>query len=370
MYSYSITKIKLRKAKKVNYKTACFYHLKQAVFIISDTLTVIEIKRLKCYTDITNCKGIIIMTDKTYISNDFLNKYMASAPTAYIMVYLCAQKFLQEGKVSFTDYELAKCLNMTESDVKRALEYWDSNGEKIMRISTPVTHIPSAAPEYSVDEINYYMNHNSDFRSLLNSAQSYMGKLLSRPEISTLYSLHDWLRLPLEVIEILLAYCCENGHRSMRYIEKVAITWADDGVKDAASALEHIKDYNQVYMRIMRALGIGGKTPVARQKEYMKKWSETMPLDLILYGCEKTALVVTNGNPFPYADKIFSNWQKQGVNTLEKAKEADLKFAESRGVKTQKAAPKKDKFNYEQRNWDFDELERLKREELRRNLEE
>ena len=54
----------------------------------------------------------------------------------------------------------------------------------------------------------------------------------------------------------------------------------------------------------------------------------------------------------------------------EKAKEADLKFAESRGVKTQKAAPKKDKFNYEQRNWDFDELERLKREELRRNLEE
>ena len=47
-----------------------------------------------------------------------------------------------------------------------------------------------------------------------------------------------------------------------------------------------------------------------------------------------------------------------------------MKFAESRGGKTQKAAPKKDKFNYEQRNWDFDELERLKREELRRNLEE
>ena len=59
-----------------------------------------------------------------------------------------------------------------------------------------------------------------------------------------------------------------------------------------------------------------------------------------------------------------------GQLTLEKAKEADLKFAESRGGKTQKAAPKKDKFNYEQRNWDFDELERLKREELRRNLEE
>lgn len=308
------------------------------------------------------------MTAKTYISNDFLNKYMASAPTAYIMVYICAQKFIQEGKVSFTDSELAERLNMTESDVKRALEYWDSHDEKITRVKPAYGYIPSAAPEYSAEEISYYMEHNADFRSLLNSAQSYLGKLLSRSEISTLYSLHDWLRLPLEVIEILLAYCCENGHRSMRYIEKVAITWADDGVRDAVTALEHIKDYNHVYMRIMRALGIGGKTPVGRQKEYMKKWSETMPIDLILYGCEKTALIVTNGNPFPYADKIFSNWQKEGIDTLEKAKEADLRFAESRGIKN--TAPKKDKFNYEQRKWDFDELERLKREELKRNLEE
>ena len=66
---------------------------------------------------------------------------------------------------------------------------------------------------------------------------------------------------------------------------------------------------------------------------------------------------------------------------MEKAKAADLKFAESRGMSASgrngdnpNAAgarrDKRDKFNYEQRNWDFEELERLKREELRRNLEE
>lgn len=306
----------------------------------------------------------------TYISNDFLNKYMAGAPSAYILVYLCAQKFIQEGKAAFTDEQLAHSLNMTESDVKKALEYWESKGEKILRPAASAAQrlIPSASPDYSAEEISYYMNHNDDFRSILNSAESYLGKLLSMSEISTLYSLHDWLRLPLEVIEILLAYCCENGHRSMRYIEKVAITWADDGVNDAASALEHIKDYSHVYMRIMRTLGLGGKSPVPKQKEYMKKWSESMPLDLILYGCEKTALIVTSGNPFPYADKIFSNWKKDGVDTLEKAKAADERFAESRGAK--KTPPKKEKFNFEQRDWDFEELERLKREELRRNLEE
>ena len=95
----------------------------------------------------------------------------------------------------------------------------------------------------------------------------------------------------------------------------------------------------------------------------------------------KTALAVTSGNPFPYADKIFSNWKKDGIDSVEKAKAADLKFAESRGMSASgrngdnpNAAgarrDKRDKFNYEQRNWDFEELERLKREELRRNLEE
>lgn len=308
----------------------------------------------------------------TSIQNEFLNKYVSTAPTAYIVIYICAQKFIQEGKTSFTDAELADYLKMTESDVKKALEFWESCGEKIVRTSATAIyrHIPSAAPDYSTDEINYYMSHNDSFKSLLNSAESYLGKLLTMAEIRTLYSLHDWLRLPLDVIEILLAYCCENGHRSMRYIEKVAITWADDGVDSAASAIEHIKDYSQVYMRIMKALGIYGKSPVGKQKEYMKKWTEAMPLELILYGCEKTALVVTSGNPFPYADKIFSNWKKDGIDTVEKAKAADLKFAESRGVKPARVEMKKERFNYEQRSWDFEELERLKREELRRNLGE
>ena len=314
----------------------------------------------------------------TGISNAFLNKYSATAPTAYIVVYIYAQKLIQEGRTDFTDAELASSLNMTESDVKKALDYWEQNGEKIRRRFAGVS---KTAPDYSPEEISYYMSHNDSFKLLLNSAENYMGKLLSLSEISTLYSLHDWLRLPLDVIEILLAYCCENGHRNMRYIEKVAIAWAEDVVTDKAAALERVSDYSRVYMKIMKSLGIYGKNPVAKQKEYMKRWTEEMPLELILYGCEKTALAVTSGNPFPYADKIFSNWKKDGIDSVEKAKAADLKFAESRGMSASgrngdnpNAAgtrrDKRDKFNYEQRNWDFEELERLKREELRRNLEE
>ena len=311
---------------------------------------------------------------KIFIDNTFLDKYISSAPPVYIVIFLCAQQFLQSGKGNFTSKDISDKLSITESDAKKGLEYWGENGENLGIIDErPVFKIQSQAPNYSSDEITYYINHNDDFRSLLNSAQDYMGKLISISEISILYSLHDWLRLPLEVIELLLAYCCENGHKSMRYIEKVAISWADEGVKDLDSALKQINDYSNVYMRIMKALGIMGKSPVPKQKEYMNNWTEKIPMDMIIYGCEKTALIVTNGNPFPYADKIFANWEKNGIDTLQKAKDEDERFAENRGAKIQKGQEQKtqkSKFNYDQREWNFKELERIKREEARRNMEE
>lgn len=300
----------------------------------------------------------------TVIDNRFLEKYLASAPAAYILTYICAQKYIQSGTGDFTDAQLAQCLGMTESDVKKAFKYWEDQGEFIDRQKTA----NASAPEYSSEELRFYMERNADFKGLISSAEANLGKLLSPSEVSTLYSLHDWLRLPLEVIELLLAYCCDSGHRNMKYIESVAIAWRDEGVCDVQSALDRINNYSSVYMKIMRALGITGKTPIDKQIEYMKKWTEKLPLDLVIYGCEKTAMVVTSGNPFPYADKIFSNWVKAGIDTLDKAKAADEKFANKKSGTSSNQSPekvRKTKFtNYEEHEWDYDELSRIKFAEL------
>ena len=70
---------------------------------------------------------------KTIINNGFLEKYMASAPTAYTLVYFCAQKFIQEGNEYFTDEQLAQSLGMTEGDIKRAIKFWEDNGEVLRK---------------------------------------------------------------------------------------------------------------------------------------------------------------------------------------------------------------------------------------------
>lgn len=318
---------------------------------------------------------------KTIINNGFLEKYMASAPTAYTLVYICAQKFIQEGNEYFTDEQLAQSLGMTEGDIKRAIKFWEDNGEvlrkqRIIQPVTKITHIVSDKPSYAQDEIEYYLKHNAEFKGLVDSAKSAMGKIIGRYDIETIFSFHDWLGLPLSVIEILIQYCCDNGHKNMRYIEKVAIAWADSGINTAKAALEYIEKYNGTYSRIMRSLGLSGKSPVEKQVEYMKKWVDKMPIDLVLFGCEKAAMAVGNGNPFPYADKIFSSWEKKGINSLEMAKQEDERFFNKKDkgstaytAKSSGTNVKSTKFtNYEEHEWDYDVLSRLKFKELTQNL--
>ena len=48
--------------------------------------------------------------------------------------------------------------------------------------------------------------------------------------MNTIIGFHEWLKLPLEVIELLFTYCTESNHYDLRYIEKVAIGWSNEGI--------------------------------------------------------------------------------------------------------------------------------------------
>ena len=99
-------------------------------------------------------------------------------------------------------------------------------------------------------------------KGLFISAQTHLGKLLSQNDMSMIFSFYDWLRLTPEVIEILLAYCVEGGHRNMNYIEKVAISWAEEGIDSPKKALDYMKLRRNGYREIMAAFGQKGRYTV------------------------------------------------------------------------------------------------------------
>lgn len=329
----------------------------------------------------------------TPIPNLFIDEYMPKAPSAYVILYLYAFRHCMANNTGLSNEQIAKDLDMLESDVYKAWKYWKQQGilniledgsiEFLSVVPKQEVKSPkgqvilSRPPDYSPMEMEKYME-NDIVKGLFLSAQEHLGKLLSQRDMSVLFSFYDWLRLPVEVIEILLAYCVENNHRNLNYIEKVALNWAEEGIHNVPKALEYIKMRQEGHREIFRAFGITGRMPTPSEEKYIKKWTTEygFSMEILCIACEKTVLQ-TGKVSFAYADKILEAWKKQKVQKKEdiqkleesfvaakKAKQVQKESASSNVGQTSSKPVKQNRFvNYEQRQWDFQELERLEMEQ-------
>ena len=71
------------------------------------------------------------------------------------------------------------------------------------------------------------LNSNDDFSMLLFVIQTYLGKTLSQPETNAIVYFYDTLHFSADLIEYLFEYCVSKGKTSIRYIETVALSWAE-----------------------------------------------------------------------------------------------------------------------------------------------
>ena len=310
------------------------------------------------------------MADEIRISKNFIETELPAAPPLYVSVYLMT---IATGG---TAAEVAKKLNATETDVLYAWGYWKGKGylleteEKQEKAQTKPVLLSSERPEYSPAELLQVGKH-PDVMRLFQSAQQKLGKMLNHNDMSMLFSFHDWLGLPIDVIELLLSYCASNGHCGMRYIEKVAIGWAEEGITTEEKAVEYIELRKTGFRIIMKAFG-QNRLPVAAEENYMKKWLQEyrLPMEVVKIACERTVMQ-TGKASFAYADKILENWKMAGVRSSADVEAQDKAFEEKKAQNApaekpavQTAPKKQNRFiNYTQSEWDFAELERLEREQ-------
>lgn len=155
----------------------------------------------------------------------------------------------------------------------------------------------------------------------------------------------------------------------MRYIEKVALSWAAEGIDTIAMAKENSMKYNSNTFSIMKAFGISGRNPAAEEKRLINKWYNDYCFDndIILEACNRTIRAIHSPS-FEYADSILSNWKNKNVRNL-----ADVAVLDESSLKrpmkifnnTGSVAAKKNSFNdFPQRTYDFDLLEKRLMEDL------
>ena len=310
------------------------------------------------------------MADKIELTKAFIEQELPAAPPLYVSVYLMT---LATGG---TAAEVAAKLGATETDVLYAWGYWKGKGylqenEPKQEKAEQPRLLSSERPDYTPAELSQVGKHPEVMR-MYQSAQQKLGKMLNHNDMSLLFSFHDWLGLPVDVIELLLSYCTANGHTGMRYIEKVALSWAEDGINTAEKAVEYIELRKTGFREIMKAFG-QNRLPVEKEEAIMKKWLQEyhLPMDVVKMACERTVLQ-TGKVSFAYADKILANWKAVGVKTVADVEAQDQAFAAKKAQNTPaekpaaqgNAKPRQNRFiNYTQSEWDFAELERLEREQ-------
>ena len=316
----------------------------------------------------------------TIVENDFIDQYMAKANGEYVKVYLLLLRHLNANSGNLSICGLADCLECTEKDILRAFTHWSEQGLlKIdyddagnicgLAIGKPV---PKVAPKDEVSKdaprkvvpskpVRKESNDQEELRQLYFVAEQYVGKPLTVSEIKKINYFFDTLGFSADLIEYLIEYCVENGHRTFRYIESVALSWADAGIASIEDAKLNTLSYNKNYYSILNAFGIKGRSPAPIELEYMKKWFEQygFTLEVILEACNRT-IANTHKPDFKYTDSILKNWSANGVTSFTDITQLDLTFQQQKVTrkKTTAKVPAKTRFsNFEGRTYDMKSLE-------------
>lgn len=313
-------------------------------------------------------------TGFTYISNEFIDKYMVLSPV-YSMVYIYGARLACQN-ISATNKDIAEKLNIFESDVVKAWKFWQNKGlikyENNSVTFCDLSALSEAAPTseiktvkktknvfYNPTDINKLSENDKNIKQLISSAEKIIGKTLSPNNTNILMNIYDNMGLSYEVIITLIQYYSD---KPLSYIEKVAISWSEKGITTIEQAEAELNSYG-IYSKIIKFFGVTDRNFTQPEKKYMEVWINDfkLPLDIIKVACERT-IKNTGKVSLAYANKILTNWHENGIKTIEDIAKLD----EANSVKNNKTKPAvkpiKNIFNnYDQKIYTDEEINEILR---------
>lgn len=307
------------------------------------------------------------------VSTDFIENYMTDTHGDYVKVYLYILNMAIKNESS-QPRSIAKKLKMMEGDVLNAIEYWQergllsSDGENItIGISAfnnepndkdeTVSHDPMYTKKTAV-QVNTDPIANKQLSEIASIAQGLLDKPLTDNDLSTLYWFYDNLGFSAELIMMLLEYCVSKNKRDMRYIEKVAISWHENGINNIEAAEKYMHDESesrQTYYELKKLFNITDRNFTKTEEMMLDQWSNEykMSSEMIALAYEYCIMSI-NKLSFQYMDSIIKNWHKAGIQTIEAA-EKDHEDFKSRSKKFTDS----DTSVYKPDGTDYSKIERL-----------
>lgn len=342
------------------------------------------------------------MNDVTIISNIFIDEYMAKANGSYVKVYLYLLRLLSSSDKIVSVSVIADCLEDSEKDIIRALNYWDRVGAITLdkdrkgtiigitlndlttvdstvfnematassledeaavtteceqssdRMTTSDSEVITEAeqddtpafekPIYSPSQVEDLTN-SDEIKWLMSIIEIYLERLLKPTDIQLILFLYENVGFSVELIMYLYEYCVSKNKKNSSYIEAVALKWAEEGIDTVEKAEATALAYNANFNAVSKAFGLN-RMPGAIEQKFITKWANqyAFNIDVIIEACNRT--ILSTGKPdFKYADKILENWFNKGVHHLADIEKLDQEHAKNSPSLVKSNSPTKSSTN-------------------------
>lgn len=316
------------------------------------------------------------MSDGMIISKEFADRYVRFANPEYLRVYIYARTAFESEGVIISIPKLAERLQTDDRNIRWAFEYWSACGAvrvnkdkyEFLDIDRALTgektnaetikkrdlqtrsksHLLSR-PSYTAVEIDAAAKLNDEIDYLFKKAEELLSRTLSQTDVEMLYSFVDWLGLPVEVVVMLLTYVTSIDKASKKYIESVAIDWANKEINTYEKAEEHVRRLeiaDTVERKLRRILGIYDRSLTSTEKKYFKTWTENFEFDDEMYEIAYDRTIEGTGKlSYAYMNKILQTWNDEGIKNTDMLKRSDELYKMVNLNKEENIQVKKSKFN-------------------------
>ena len=264
------------------------------------------------------------------VSFDFIQNELPQANATFVKIYIYLL-MLAVKRADEPFSKIAKTLGILESDLVNSIDYWKERsllfeeGERIFFIDKNSASEFSENSEssdtvtQSAESIAEVISSNSELSDMFMLAQEIFGKAITEKDMQTIYWFFNDLKMPAEVILMLIEYCVSKGKNRMSYIEKVAVSWNEMGLNNVEAVTNYLKSDEQktgFLYSVRRLMGIADRSLSQIEEQYLTKWhSDFMMSEEMIALAYEYCIIQAAKLSFPYMDKIITRWNTEGIKS-------------------------------------------------------
>ncbi len=269
-----------------------------------------------------------------------------------LKILLIAARSLSRGGAEEEELCAALEENYPRETVLSALAFWRGRGvlksdarrgetrKAVPKTPLPEQPVPDPAPakkEIDADELPFYSaqdladatRRHPAFQALVSFAEERLETVLNPSGLGRLYAFVDYLKMPTDVIMLVIEDCVSRDKKSLRYITKMLTSFQDEGIDtyEKAEAFFVSRKESTLYEKHVRTLfGLGDRKLSKAEGEMVETWRRSFQFGREMLDAAYEKTVASAKTPsIKYMHKILESWYLAGATTPQEAEKSTQK---------------------------------------------